>query len=71
MAPKRHEKSSILTQRLAFLQELPLMFYRAHEVGLHATAQLIHEAVRKSGYELAELMVKEEGPDHVRPKEGK
>lgn len=35
--------------------DLPVMMDRCMRVGLFATAHLMHEAVRKSGWELAEL----------------
>lgn len=41
-----------------FLSRLPLVMDEAHRIGLSATGHLLHEAVRKSGYEAAEVLTK-------------
>lgn len=38
-----------------FLNRLPAVMYEAHKIGLHQTGQALHEAVRKAGWEAAEL----------------
>jgi repressor LexA len=40
-------------------RELPIIHARLMRVGLYATGQLMHEVVRKSGWELAEILQKE------------
>lgn len=39
-----------------FLVELTTLNARCHSLGLHATGQVLHEAVRKAGWEVAQLL---------------
>jgi len=40
-------------------RDLPLMMNRCFQVGLFATGHLMHEAVRKAGWELADILKQE------------
>ena len=41
-----------------FLSQLSLTMHKAHGLGLHATAQVIHDAVRKAGFEAEPILGK-------------
>lgn len=46
------------TRQRAFVRSLPLVMHDADKLGLHATARLLNEAIRKAGFELAEIIEK-------------
>lgn len=43
-------------ERTKFIQQLPLLLHRAGELGLYKTMHALTNAVRVSGFELAEEM---------------
>lgn len=47
-------------EQVKFVQDLPLVHEEAMRLGLYETAHALHEAVKKSGYELARLKEKQE-----------
>ena len=54
-----HPRTTPPTQAMRdFVARLPLVMDEAHRLGLHVTGHAMHEAVRKSGYELADLIEK-------------
>ena len=51
-----------------FIIRLTAMRHEAHAIGMHATGHALHDAVKKSGWELAHLIergaVGKDGPIH-------
>ena len=42
---------------LKFITDLQMLQYRAHALGLQTTASLLNKAIKKSGWEYADLMI--------------
>jgi hypothetical protein len=55
---RREQEIARVKKARRFLSDLPLVMHTADEVGLHKTARALNEALRVSGFELAEQIEK-------------